>query len=766
MGKILFFVIAAFLCGNSLLAQTKKDTVLRSHISEHLLDEITVVGTTVDVGVKSSIVGAIEVPVHQIKAAPTFMGESDVIKMFQALPGVQSGSDGTAKMYVRGGGADENLFILDGVQIVNPTHSGGFFSVFDPDMLQDVVLYKGIFPSKFGGRLSSVADISLAEGDFNEHNQSFSIGILSSKVHLQGPVKNDRTSYNLSVRYSYLNSLINKLLEREQFYEKHYEDNLNDVVSTTFYDITAKISHKINLRNNLSFSFYTGRDYNDVEFGHNRSTDIVSNSVTDINERKLNSWGNVAAVANWNTVVSPSVKGKISLKYSGYMGKSSNTQNEVITYYSNEISYKVDHIKKTKNKIEYISKLSDITQAGDFVYRKNGVDLGFGYDYTLHMSKPGVLSTSNKEIEKDGDTDSDLRKNYVGDKMLTNHEFVVYVQNDHDITDWLKVNYGIRTGIFTTGEKIYPSLDPRISARALMSENLSFKASYSSVQQNIHLLSSNTLSNYSDIWVYSTDKVRPSRSRQVSAGINYALDLLDFSLEGYYKHLDSILEYKDNVSFLNGSAAWEDKVCVGKGWSYGVEFLARKTTGTTTGWIAYTWSKSERKFDKPGNVLNNGEKFYAKYDRRHDFKIVVSHKISERLNINGAFYYATGQCGDLALVDYYSFQLNDSNFDDFVHGLAQHPGSASWATTGYYPDKNSFRMPDSHRLDVSADIKFFHKKGRSSVLNIGVYNIYNKANPVVVQVGNAVDQFSPRTKQFLGISYFQIMPSVSYTFDF
>lgn len=762
MRRALFFVAfaVAFLWESPIMAQNKKDTVSRTNISEHLLDEITVVGSKVDVGVKSSVLGAIEVPVNQIKVTPTFMGEADVIKMFQALPGVQSGSDGTAKMYVRGGGADENLFLLDGVQIFNPTHSGGFFSVFDPDMLQNVVLYKGAYPTRYGGRLSSVAEISLADGDFYKHRQSLSVGLLSSKVHLQGPLQNGRTSYNLSVRYSYLNSIINKLLESEKFKEKHSEDNLNDVVSTTFYDITAKISHKVNSSNSLSLSFYTGRDYNDVEYKEDRYYNKDIDSATETSEKKLNSWGNMAAIAKWKTVFSPYMRGDFSLKYSDYNGRSVNSQNIVTTYYKEG---EPNAVEKINDRIEYLSKLSDITHAGDFVFTKNGIDLSFGYDYTLNISKPGVMSSSYKETENEQESDADLTENKVGDRSLTNHNFSVYVQNDHNITDWLKVNYGLRAGLFSAGEKIYPALDPRVSARVLMSDNLSFKASYSSAQQYVHLLASSNLSNYSDIWVYSTDKVRPSASRQVSAGVNYTRNSFDFSLEGYYKHLDNVIEYKDNVSFLDGSDHWEDKVCTGEAWSYGVEFLAQKKTGKTTGWIAYTWSKSERKFDRPGNVLNHGEKFYAKYDRRHDVKIIVSHKVSERLNLNGAFYYATGHCGDLALEHYHPFYLEDYNFEDFLHGLTIGPANSY---TGYYPIKNGFRMPDSHRLDVSVDINFFHKKGRSSIVNLGVYNLYNKANPVVVKVGYSDDIYSSYNKQFLAISYFRIMPSVSYTFNF
>ncbi len=736
--------------------------------SDDLLDEITVIGVNEDIGVKSSLMGAIEIPVHQIKATPTFMGESDVIKMLQALPGVQSGTDGTTRMYVRGGSADENLFLMDGVQIFSPSHSGGFFSVFDPEMLDNVTLYKGVFPARYGGRLSSVTDISLDNGNLQEHHQSISLGMLSSKVHLEGPLNKGKTSYNISARYSYLNAIINKLLKDEDFSIEHEEDNLDDVVSSTFYDITGKIFHKFNSRNTLSLSFYRGGDKNDAATDRNWYN-FDMHKIT-INSSKLNKWGNTAGILKWNGKISPDIAFDISAKYTDFQGKDINFQNiDTLFYKIKDGKIVEDKTVKAEHRIDYISKLSDFTHAANLIYSAGSSKIKAGYDYTIHITKPGVYSSTHSDVfdDKDEFVTDYHNSNNTGGNNITNHEIALYAENDHNLTDWLKINYGFRTGAFFTKGKTYFSIQPRISARVLTSDKVALKVSYSSSQQNIHLLSSNNLTTFSDIWIYSTSNIRPSVAQQVSFGVNYTHKFADINIEAYYKALDNILEYKDNVSFLNGSNAWEDKVCVGKGWSYGVEFMLQKKFGKTTGWLAYTWSKAERKFDKPGNILNKGEKFYAKQDRRHDFKFIISHRASKRFNVNAAFYFATGQCGDLAIEDYKAFSLGSSSFIDFWHGLSD---SGSWDKTGYYPVKNGFRMPNSHRLDVSMDINFFHKKERNSTLNLGIYNIYNKANPVIIEVGPDPDLYvngvTSTRLQFIGISYFQIMPSVSYTFNF
>lgn len=719
-----------------------KDTVINIKLSEVLeLSEITVVANRKDIGVNGTQMSAIEVPITQIKSVPALFGETDVLKVLQLLPGVQGGTEGSSGMYVRGGGPDQNLFLLDGVPIYNVNHLGGFFSVFDADAIKNVTLYKGSFPARFGGRLSSVIDIRMKDGDNKKLHGKVSLGLISSKINLEGPIGSENTTFNITARRTYLDLLLQPVLAvaskqegMEQLKAGYY-----------FYDFNAKISHKFSDKDRLFLSAYMGDDvvYSKMRDGYSDYGGYKSNSWMKLSMN----WGNAIAALRWNHIVNNKLFMNTTATFTRYR-------------YDVSVGVEDTYVSPTQNDftsvdLGYNSGIVDYSAKVDFDYLPNTYhDIKFGANITNHTFRPGVQVL---KIEEKDNLATQLSDTTIGDKNVNSTELVMYVEDNLKITDFVKANVGLNMSGYLVDGKLYPSIQPRISTNVLLSDVMSLKASYAYMNQNIHLLSSNNISLPTDLWVPVTKRIDPMNSHQVSAGLFYALkNIIDFSVEGYYKAMNNLIEYKDGSSFLGSSTGWEDKVSVGRGWSYGIEFLAQKSIGNTTGWVGYTWSKSERLFDREGQELNNANIFPAKYDRRHDISLVLSHKFSNRFDIAGTWVFSTGNSATLGLQNYSNLE-GQSNY---------------WYGSGtqYINSRNNFRYPNYQRMDIGMN---FHKQKKHGIRtwNLSFYNAYNHMNPFFVYPAeeyeyNSYNNTNQSRKMLKKVTLFTIIPSVSYSYKF
>ena len=700
------------------------------------LDEVVVEATRATVSARSPQMSVVELPVQQIKSIPTLFGEADVLKAIQLLPGVQNGSEGSAGMYVRGGGPDENLLLLDGVPVYNVNHALGFFSVFNPDALKNVTLYKGSFPAHFGGRLSSVVDIRMKEGDMQKYHGNVSIGLISSKLNVEGPIVKDKLSFNLSFRRTYGDLLIKPALWIASAMNSEMS-KLN--TGYNFYDLNAKLNWKISDKDRLYLSFYTGDDainfgvrYKDYEVD-----DAQYNNNMDIKWR----WGNKVASLRWNHVMSQKLFMDASVNYTQYRHRLGMDMSEETIYHHEGQTLNV----KDEFNMAYKSGINDITAKVDFDYTPlPNHEIRFGGNYTYHMFRPEVQSAkmiAGNEVEID---------TVIGASNVYAHETALYVEDNMTFGDIFRVNAGLHYSTFIVEGKTYQSVQPRLSASVMLASNLSLKAGYAYMTQYVHLLSNSSLSLPTDLWVPVTAKIVPMNAHQVSLGAFYELPkLFDISLEGYYKTMDNLIEYKDGASFFGSSDTWENKVCMGRGWAYGIELLVQRSFGKTTGWIGYTWAHSKRQFDREGMEINGGKVFPAKYDRRHDISITVQHKFSERFDLSGTWVFSSGNCGTLGT------QVYEGLMDEW----------------GYIPsinalERNNFRMGNYHRLDLSVN---FHKQKKHGIRtwNISVYNVYNHKNPFLVYTDYGWDEATQtEKKKLMQASLFPILPSVSYSFKF
>ena len=700
------------------------------------LDEVVVEGTRATVSARSPQMSVVELPVQQIKSIPTLFGEADVLKAIQLLPGVQNGSEGSAGMYVRGGGPDENLLLLDGVPVYNVNHMMGFFSVFNPDALKNVTLYKGSFPAHFGGRLSSVVDIRMKEGDMQQYHGNVSVGLISSKLNLEGPILKDKLSFNLSFRRTYSDLLMKPAL----WIAKSQMEEVNKLkAGYYFYDFNGKLNWKISDKDRLYLSFYSGDDA--IYLGI-KNKDYAYDEVQYQNYLNMDwKWGNKVAALRWNHVMSQQLFMDASVNYTQYrhnlgMGI---TEENVYHYQQSTASIK-DEFNMT-----YKSGINDLTAKVDFDYTPlPNHEIRFGGNYTYHMFRPEVQAM---KIVAGNETEVDTT---AGSPKVFAHETALYAEDNMTLGDIFRVNAGVHYSTFTVEGKTYQSVQPRLSTSVMLASNLSLKAGYAYMTQYVHLLSNSSLSLPTDLWVPVTANIVPMNAHQVSLGAFYELPrLFDISVEGYYKSMDNLLEYKDGASFFGSSERWDEKVCMGKGWAYGVELLVQRSFGKTTGWVGYTWAHAKRQFDREGMVLNQGKVFPAKYDRRHDLSITVQHKFSDRFDLSGTWVFSSGNCGTLG-TQVYEGLLNEWGNINSINAL----------------ERNNFRLGNYHRLDVGMN---FHKQKKYGIRtwNISVYNAYNHNNPFIVYTDYRWDEATLTEKKVLmQTSLFPIIPSVSYSYKF
>ncbi len=725
-----------------------RDTIININMQESLeLEEVTVVANHRDMGVKGTQMSAIDVPVTLIKSVPALFGETDVLKALQLLPGVQAGTEGSSGFYVRGGGPDENLFLLDGVPIYNVNHMGGFFSVFNADALKNVTLYKGDFPARFGGRLSSVVDLQMKDGNPYKLHGNFSIGLISSKINLEGPLLSSKTTFNLSARRTYYDLLMQPFIK---IYSKQ-EGLGNNSAGYYFYDVNAKITHTFSDRDKLFVSAYMG---DDVIYANMIQDEYESTNSSYESRLKMNwNWGNLITAIRWNHLIN----NKLFMNTTGTFTRYRFDMGIGVTEHETNID--PPSKTSTNSTVKYNSGITDFGLKTDFDYSLTpNQDVKFGVNLSNHTFRPGVqvvkINTVSDNITENNDTT-------LGNANIHANELALYIEDNITLNSIFKINAGLHYSAFWVQGKAYQSLEPRASIRAMISSNLSAKAGYAVMSQNVHLLSNSNISLPTDLWVPVTKRISPMKSHQISAGLFYNFkNFIDFSVEGYYKTMKNLIEYKDGASFMDSGTGWEDKVSLGEGKSYGVEFLAQKNLGKTTGWVGYTLAKSDRLFNKPGNELNNGKEFPAKYDRRHDLSIVLSHKFSKKIDVAGTWIYSTGNCGSLALQNYYAPAIDGYNsYNESISHLSQ---------------RNNYRLPDYHRLDLSVN---FHKQKKhgTRTWNLSVYNAYNQKNPFLVYVKTTYDsQFDPTIntyttkskKELTKVTIFTIIPSISYSYHF
>jgi outer membrane cobalamin receptor len=701
------------------------------------LKEVVITAERVN-DVKSSQMSAYDVPIEQIKSIPVLFGEADIVKAIQLLPGVQSGNEGSSGMYVRGGGPDENLFLLDGVALYNVNHMGGFFSAFNTDAVKNVTLYKGSFPARFGGRLSSVLDVTANNGNNQQLHGNLSVGLISAKFSLEGPIVKERTTFNLSARRTYADLFLVPLIKK---LSKSADDETVFKAGYYFYDINAKLTHKFSDKSRLFASFYMGSDY--IYAKVRTMTSLNEDQYMGSNDR----WGNILGAIRWNYALTPKIFMNATLSY---------------TRYTNSLLGNIEKTgagsANTSNITgQYDSGIQDLTARVDFTYMPNpSHDIKFGTYYTHHWFTPEVMKGEVNYFDQLQMNDTLKVDTTSGDNIIPADEFVLFAEDDWSITDMFKINYGLHLSGFRVQNSFYPSIQPRVSGRLMIIEDLSFKFGYAYMSQYMHLLSTTGISLPTDLWLPVTDRIAPMKAHQVAAGLFYSWSgIADFSIEGYYKHMSNLLEYKDGVTLLGSPADWENMVVIGDGWAYGVEFLVQRSVGKFTGWIGYTWSRTMHQFNREGMVLNNGHPFPAKYDRRHDVSIVLSYKFNKKIDVSATWVFSTGNALTLAMQRYPQASDNPDDYNE-----------TSSDDLSYISSRNNFRMPNYHRLDIGANFHRVFKNPRlHRTISVSVYNVYNRKNPYMLYVSNT-RSYNGYPSALMQLSLFPILPSVAYTFYF
>ena len=678
-----------------------------------ITDEVIISSERSDKNIQSTEMGTIKLPVEKIKVIPAFMGEIDILKTIQLLPGVQSAGEGSSGFYVRGGGPDQNLILLDEAVVYNASHLFGFFSVFNADAVKDINLIKSGMPANYGGRLSSVVDISMKEGNNKKFNVDGGIGIISSRLTIQGPIKKDTCSFIISGRRTYIDVLMKPFVENNLPY--------------FFYDLNAKINYRLSDKDRVFLSGYFGRDVFNMEMQESN----MSNSI---------SWGNATTSLRWNHLFSDKLFSNTSL---------------IFTDYSFEFA-----AKQGSYDVTYYSGIRDWNVKYDFTYLPSiRHNIKFGGNYIFHTFTPDNASAEVSGVDLD-----------LGDEIkLYSHDAALYLNDNFDLTEKIKLNAGLRYTFFRqigpfdrfvlneigqiidtihykTNEnvKTYNHIEPRLSIRYTINKLSSVKASYTQNYQYIHLASISAVSLPTDIWVPSSSIVKPQFGTQYSIGYfrNFKQNMFESSVEVYYKELKNQIEFKEGfIPEDNIKNNTDNNFTFGNGKSYGVELFLKKSIGKATGWVGYTLSKTTRIFPE----VNQGKEFYAKHDRRHDVSFIATYVLNNKLTFSLVWVYATGNAITLPVSRY------------IIEGQI----------INEYSERNAFRMSAYHRMDVSATYNFKKRKKYESSLNLSIYNVYNRYNPYFIYfdtVGNINHyEMEITAKQ---VSLFPILPSISWNFKF
>lgn len=679
------------------------------------LNEIQVNSKKKDQNIQTVQMSTNTISMEQLKKSPALFGEVDLIKNIQQLPGIQSAGEGTSAFFVRGGSSDQNLILLDEAPVYNPSHLVGIFSVFNADAIKSAEVYKGAIPAQFGGRLSSVVDIRSRDGNLKKRAGSASIGLLSAKATFEGPIKKDVGSYIISGRRTYFDLFLMGSSDKDVSSTKLY-----------FYDVNAKINFKLGDKDRLFIAGYFGKDvFGSKDFGLN--------------------WGNATGTVRWNHVFNNRLFSNTTGIFSDFnygLGVSSGVQG-----------------------FDWKANITEYSIKQDFSYSLNNKnDLKFGGQISSRTFQPGEVKPNDKNsIFKD----LIVPKNY-------SLEYGLYASNEQKATSRISLQYGLRLSAFQNNgatiytyannakkdikeitdtinngffdvDKTFIGLEPRFGMRYILNTTSSIKASYSRTYQYMHMLSNSTAPLPITMWVPSSRYVDPQSADQVGLGYfkNLFDDKVEVSVEGYYKWMNNAVDFKDNAQLLLNPAI-ETDILRGKGWSYGLEFYAKKSVGKTQGSISYTWSVTELQIDG----INNGKAYYAPWDRRHNINVGITHELNERWSFGANWTYGSGRPVTLPAAKYY-----------FDYGSAV-----------YYSERNGERTPDFHRLDISANLKSKKKEGRKweGMWNFSIYNVYNRKNPFSVYSQNVKidDDKTSSDKQIVMSWLFPLIPSVTYNITF
>jgi len=667
------------------------------------LDEVVITGEQDDINVRSAEMGVVKMDVKELEAIPVLFGEKDILKTIQLMPGVSGAGEGSTGFYVRGGNTDQNLILLDEAPVYNASHLLGFFSVFNSDALKDMKLYKSGIPARYGGRLSSVLDVHMNNGNSKKMAVTGGIGIISSRLTIEAPIVKDKGSFVVSGRRTYADIVYS-------IFEPDFRGN-----SLYFYDLNAKANYKIGEKDRVFISGYFGRDRFGVEdFGFD--------------------WGNETATLRWNHIFSEKLFSNTSLVYSNY-------------------DYQIKAENSGTN-VQVSSGIQDFNFKQDFsLYANANNTIRFGLNVIHHSFKPGELTSTGVNSFND----------IILDKQYA-WESGIYLSNSQKIGARWNLNYGLRLSMFNAigpgtvytysnegfvinseeyekGEiiKNHYGFEPRFSAGFMLNEVSSVKASFHRMYQYIHLLSPTTSENPTDIWVPSSANVKPGSSEQYSLGYfrNFYENKFETSVEVYYKDLHNQLDYKDGANVLLNQYV-EAELAFGKGRSYGLEVFVKKKTGRFTGWIGYTLGKTEKQFE----IINNGEWYSARQDRTHDISVVGTYKLSERWTFAANWIYYTGDAVTFPSGQY----VIDGN------------------TVPLYTERNGYRMPNYHRLDVSATLMGKQNRRFHSSWNFSLYNVYSRENAYSISFREKENY--PGVNEAVQFSLFSIIPSVTWNFKF
>ncbi len=701
-----------------------------------LLEEVVIKAQASDQNTTGTEMGQIDLSMEKIKTLPAFMGEVDVLKTIQFLPGVSSGGEGNTGFYVRGGGPDQNLILLDEATVYNASHLFGFFSVFNADAIKNVKLIKGGMPSNYGGRLASVLDITMNDGNYKSYHAQGGIGLIASRLTVEGPIKKDTSSFILSGRRTYIDILTEPFIpDTSSLKGSGYY----------FYDLTAKLNWRISDKDRLFLSGYFGRD-------------VFTFKNQDLGLEFNVPWGNSTASLRWNHLFNDKLFVNTTAVFTDY--------NFAFEGKQSQFNFRLG------------SGIRDGNLKQDFTYYHNSLhNIKFGWNNTFHRFIPSSVSASSDDVDfNTGET-----------VKIYGNESAIYVLDEFDLTEDFKVNIGFRlsmyqhlgpftryyknptsgvtdsTRVFSDFESIktYFGPEPRFSARYLFKDNSSFKIGFAHNYQYIHLASISAISLPTDLWFPSTEIVKPQIGTQYSGGYfrNFFDNKFEGSIELYYKDLKNLIEYKENAfpeDNVNNNV--DNQLTFGRGYSYGAEFFFKKRMGDFNGWVGYTWSRTMRQFDE----VDNGEWFPAKYDRRNDLSVVLQYDITDRINIGAVFVYATGNSITLPERRWYSI---------FENRLI-----TVWSK------RNGYKLDPYHRMDFSMTIKGKDYKlrvdpetGESSKMkkklvsswNISVYNLYNRANPYFIFFDYSGDPVAGNLDlSAYQVSLFPILPSVTWNFKF
>jgi hypothetical protein len=687
-----------------------------------LTETFTITDEVTKENVESTRMSTVELKMEQVKKIPAIFGEVDILKTLQLLPGVQGAGEGNAGFYVRGGGPDQNLILLDGAVVYNAAHLFGFFSVFNSDAIRSVELIKGGMPAEYGGRLSSVLNISIKDGNMKEFHGEGGIGLIASRFTFEGPIVKDKLSFLVSARRTYIDLLLLPFSTPGSQLEGN---------SYFFYDLNAKLHWKVSEKDNIYLSGYFGQD--------------VFNFKSPTSEFRIDiPWGNAVSSLRWNRQISSKFFTNNTLAFTDYQFET-NAEDEDFGF-------------------GLRSGIRDFTYKLDFDWKVHPRHyVKFGGEYTFHRFTP---STARARFEDNIIVPETIQNLY-------SHDAAIYIQDEIDISTRIKINVGGRltyyqhtgpfdryvkneSGIITdtisykSFENIadYLRFEPRFSFRYRLNESSSIKGAFTMNYQNMHLANLSTVSLPTDVWLPSTSIIRPQQAIQGNLGYfkNFLNDKIETSIEVYYKHMNNLVEYRDNTSFadlINDNP--DNLLTFGDGRSYGAEFFVKKAVGKWTGWIGYTLSWTQRfNFDK-NEISYQGDFFYPRYDRRHDLSVTVSWDVSKKVNLAAVFVYATGNA--LAVPASYYFV-----------------GSS---LVPHFEDRDNFRLAPYHRMDLSCTWEVHRNDKWNSSLNFSVYNAYSRLNPFFVYF-NIERNEDTGAIGFSGkqVSLFPIIPSVTWNFSF